>query len=217
MRIPKIVNYSQIGDRELYTIPEVEFSKPNYIIYDEKARVKLIKTIEAIVRDSLEYKEFIAYLNSGLDMTYCTFFNNVSKKKARRIRIEIHHIPFSLFDIVNIVIRKYEDEELPIDPIKIAEEVMELHYKGMVGLVPLSETVHELYHRGDVFIPLQYVDRGFLLFYQNYKPYMKEYEDMLKSLIEMSKNFDLSKNTILKKHLVYLNTIGYSTTPDRIK
>jgi hypothetical protein len=98
------------------------------------------------------------------------FYNNVSKDKAKRVSIEIHHIPFTMYDIVATVLRKYEEEEIPIDPYAIAEEVVALHYKGMVSLVPLSTTVHELYHRGDVFIPLQYVDKGFVLFYQAYKP-----------------------------------------------
>lgn len=217
MRIPKINNYSSIGDTELRVIPNMEFVRPSYILYDEKARTKFIKKVEKIVRSSHEYRELIAYLHSGLDMNYCMFFNNVSKDKGRRVGIEIHHLPFSLFDIVNIILKKYEEEEIPFDPLIIAEEVMQCHYKGHVGLVPLSTTVHQLYHRGDIFIPLQYVDKGFLCFYQEYKPYLKDYEEMLKRLIILSKDFDLGKNSILRKHLIYLNNIGYESTPMKIK
>lgn len=216
MRIPKVLNYSALTDKELITLPEIEFNKPSYIMYDDKTRYKFINMVEKLVRSSLEYKELIAYLHSGLDMNYCMFFNNVSKEKGRRIRIEIHHIPFSLFDIVNIVLKKYETEELEIDPFVIAEEVMQLHYKGHVGLVPLSETVHQLYHKGRVFIPLQYVDKGFLLFYKEYKDYLTDYEDMLKHLIELSKRYESSQNSILQRHIIYINNIGYDATPNKL-
>lgn len=215
MRIPKISNYSSISDKETLFIPETEFDKPSYIMYNEKTRSKFIKSVEKIIRSSLEYREFISYLRAELGMNFCMFFNNVSRDDIKNIGIEIHHIPFSLFDIVNIVLRKYETEELIIDPLVIADEVMRLHYEGKVGLVPLSVTVHELYHRGDLFIPLQYVDKGFILFYQEYKDYMKEYEEMLKRLIVMSRNFNLNENTILKKHLIYLDPEGYNQVPQQ--
>lgn len=215
MRIPKISNYSSISDKETLFIPETEFDKPSYIMYNEKTRSKFIKSVEKIIRSSLEYREFISYLRAELGMNFCMFFNNVSRDDIKNIGIEIHHIPFSLFDIVNIVLRKYETEELTIDPLVIADEVMRLHYEGKVGLVPLSITVHELYHRGDLFIPLQYVDKGFILFYQEYKDYMKEYEEMLKRLIVMSRNFNLNDNTILKKHLIYLDPEGYNQVPQQ--
>lgn len=215
MRIPKISNYSSISDKETLFVPETEFDKPSYIIYNEKTRSKFIKSVEKIVRSSLEYREFIAYLRAELGMNFCMFFNNVSRNEIKNLGIEIHHIPFSLFDIVNIVLRKYEAEEMTIDPLVIADEVMQLHYRGMVGLVPLSVTVHELYHRGDLFIPLQYVDKGFILFYQEYKDYMKEYEEMLKRLINLSKDFDLGSNSILRKHLIYLDPEGYNQIPQQ--
>ena len=150
-------------------------------------------------------------------MTYDMFFNNISKDKGKRIKIEIHHIPFTLYDIASIVLKKYEAENLPIDPLMIAQEIMMLHYQGFVGLVPLSTTVHQLYHRGDIFIPLQYVDKGFVLFYQAYKPYMSEYESTLIKLVALSKRFDgTNANQILLKHLIYLKNFGYSSVPDRL-
>lgn len=217
MRIPKVSNYHSINDKETMDLPKIEFTKPSYIFYDEKSRVKFVKKVERIVRNSLEYRELIAYLHSGLGMNYCQFFNNVSKDLSPKVGIEIHHIPFSLFDIVSIILKKYEKEEIPIDPLAIAEEVLVYHYKGMVGLVPLSTTVHQLYHRGDIFIPLQYVDRGFFLFFKEFKDYMEGYEDMLRSLITLSKNYDMTKNnSILSKHMIYINNEGYDSIPEKI-
>jgi DNA gyrase subunit A len=89
-------------------------------------------------------------------------------------------------------------------------------FDDKVDEISVSEDVVCVLNKKGLFIPLQYVDKGFLIFYQEYRPYLKEYEEMLKKLIVMSKDFDLSKNTILKKHLIYLNNEGYSTTPFKI-
>ena len=40
MRIPKVLNYSALTDKELITLPEIEFNKPSYIMYDDKTRYK---------------------------------------------------------------------------------------------------------------------------------------------------------------------------------
>lgn len=218
MRIPKIGNYSTPTEKEYVDLPEIEFNKPSYIFYNDKQRHKFIKKVEQIVRSSYEQRKFIDYCHYGLGMNYDMFANNISNDKGKRVRIEIHHIPFGLYDIVNIVLTKYEAEEMKIDPLMIAKEVVSLHYKGMVGLVPLSETVHQLYHRGDIFIPLQCVDKGFVQFYREYKPYLKDYEGMLVKLVEMSKSFSMDANNhILQKKYIYLNNSGYDSIPERIK
>ena len=214
MRIPKIYNYTSFDDKETVILPESEYNKPTYIMYDDRTRFKFIKTIEKYVRGSYEYKQLIEYLHSQLGMTYDMFFNNVSKSTSKRISIEIHHLPFTLYDIVNVILTKFEAEDIPLDPYAIAEEVTMCHYKGMVTLVPLSVTVHQLYHRGDIFIPVQYMDKGFVKFYQTYKPYMKDYEGMLIKLVAMSKAFDIkTANSILRKHLIYLENFGYVSIP----
>ena len=217
MRIPKIYNYTSFDDKETIVLPEGEYNKPSYIMYDDRTRHKFIKTVEKYVRGSYEYKQLIEYLHNQLGMTYDMFFNRVSKETSKKIRIEIHHLPFTLYDIVNVVLKKYEDEELTIDPFMIAEEVTMCHYKGMVTLVPLSQTVHQLYHRGDIFIPVQYMDKGFVKFYQAYKPYMADYEPMLIKLVAMSKAFDIrTANSVLRKHLIYLQNFGYVNIPQNL-
>lgn len=217
MRIPKINDYNQITNKELVNVPDVTLEPSAIVFFDEKQRTKFVKRIELICRGSLEYKEFIDYLRTGLGMHYCTFFNNVDRDQIRKVRIEIHHLPFSLYDIASIVLRKWEMEGKPINDLLIAEEVMQCHYKGMVGLVPLSATVHELYHRGDIFIPLQYVDKGFITFYETYKPYISDQQvSMLKDLVVLSKSFDMEKNNILQKKLIYVENENYNSTPERV-
>lgn len=218
MRIPKINRYRENGDKEFIHLKEIEFAKPKYIFFDEKAKIKFIKMIEKNVRNSLEYKDFIKYLSENVGMKFCSFFNNISKDLGRRIKIEIHHEPFTLFDITSIILEKYIVEELPINPFKISEEIMKIHYQGKVGLIPLSITVHQLVHSGKVFIPLQYLDNGFMKFFEEYKYYINDQmKELLQTKINMSKTFNLDENNILKKKYLYIVNEGYDSTPEMLE
>ena len=63
-------------------------------------------------------------------------------------------------------------EDLDID--SVAYEVMFLHYNGLVGLIPLSATVHELVHNKYLFVPLDRVYGYWEDFYNMYFEYMDE-------------------------------------------
>ena len=54
----------------------------------------------------------------------------------------------------------------------VAYEVMFVHYSLMVGLIPLSETVHQLVHSQYIFIPTDKV-------YGYYKNFVKTYNDYI--------------------------------------
>lgn len=134
---------------------------------------KFIKRVEQLVRSSMEYRDYIAYLKDYVDMSHCAFFKNMENTQGNRVRIEIHHEPFTLFDIVKVVLNKYLAEGIDINEFYIADEVMKLHYENKVGLVPLSKSIHEIVHTtGQIKIPLNLV-------YGNYKEFLDEYGDYL--------------------------------------
>ena len=83
-------------------------------------------------------------------MNKCSFYENVSNIDSNDIKIEIHHEPISLYDICIIVYNKrnFFHENLS----ELLKEVMLLHYKLLIGLIPLAETVHELVHNKYLFI-----------------------------------------------------------------
>lgn len=113
--------------------------------------------------------------------------------------MEFHHYPFTLYDITYIIYQNryldYITDQISsklnkvINPFDIAKEVMELHYKNKVGLVPLSLTPHELYHKGELFIPLdkKYVFGNYLDILDTYKVNFGSYKDKLKILTEQTK------------------------------
>lgn len=129
----------------------------DYDLFDEKDFNKYLQDIERIIRSSMEYREFINYLREYMDMNKCSFFENVSNINSYKIKIHIHHHPLTLYDIVVIVYNKRSFFEESLEAEMVAKEAMYIHYFMMVGLIPLSETVHDLVHDQLIFIPLDKV------------------------------------------------------------
>ena len=219
MRIPYIEPYKETSPEENIFLPKCNLERPTLMLTTDTDRVKYIKYIEKLIRTSYEYKEYISYLTEVCEMDFCSFFNNISKDLIKKMKIEIHHEPFTLYDIVNIVLRRFMKNEEDINEYDLANEVLSLHFKGMVGLIPLSITVHQLVHAGKVFIPLQYLDDGFLYFYHEYKDEVSEcdLETTLIKKIELSKTFDVKNNSILHKKYIYITNEGYSSIPEELK
>lgn len=175
----------------------------------DKEKTKFIKMVEKFIRNSYEYGELRNYLSVEMDMNHCSFFEGVTTYDNRRMKIEIHHAPMTLYDITEVVISKHYAEYKTLNIYKIAQEVMEIHYRGLVGLIPLSETVHELVHNGIVFIPVNYVYGYVSKFIDEYGIYIdKEMMTALRKNMDASKEF-IRTPDILKPKYVYF-TEGFS-------
>lgn len=146
----------------------LNISNDNYI-------KKAINEIEKIVRSSQEYRNYIKYLKENVNMNRCAFFNNVNSDVSK-VKIEIHHEPLTLYDIVQTVLNKHIIENNGIvNAYEVAEEVMMLHYKDMVGLIPLSITLHEMVHSSDkIKIPLHLVYGNYIKFIDEYEQYIDD-------------------------------------------
>lgn len=140
---------------DIYVMDEIpEFDTQDYDIYNDKDFDRYIEDIKRVVRQSREYRLFVDYLRENMDMNKCSFLENVTNKDTFKIKIELHHSPLTLHDIVLTVFNKrmFYNESLEIE--MVAKEVMYVHYFLMVGIIPLSQTVHELVHTQSIFIPL---------------------------------------------------------------
>lgn len=168
---------------KLGEVPVFDFETYPDLDEDEKVYKQYMKDIEKEIRGSFEYRQFINYLKNYMDMTQCAFLAGVTNKESRVIKIEIHHYPFTLYDICEIVYAKrvFYNESLEVE--MVAKEVMELHYKLMVGLIPLAETVHKLVHNGKLFIPITSVLGRYDLFMDYYDPFISpELKDVIKRI-----------------------------------
>lgn len=207
MRTAKINNYDPNVKKVIRPIDMESVGTLSYMVnvFTDKDKLKLIKELERMVRNSLEYKEYIEFLKNNMDMTQCSFFNNISNKN-RKFSVHIHHEPFTLFDIVKIVVEKAIKNNVDINYFDLSEEVMLIHYRNMVGLLPLSLTVHEAVHDGQIFIPLQAVFGNFMKFYEEYQEYISIDDiNILRRKIAMSKETTIHDFTVLVQRYVYVN------------
>lgn len=197
-------------------IREEAFQKPMDMEYEirldsDRDKEKFIKRVEQMIRSSLEYRDYIAYLKENVDMTKCAFFNSVENRSDSKVRIEIHHEPLTLFDIVSVVLTKHMEEGIPINDLYIADEVMNLHYQNMVGLVPLSKSLHQIIHNSDeIIIPLNLVFGDYTGFLREYSDYLDEHIlDKMERKINETKHFTQDMADKLSPKFVYVNVDGF--------
>lgn len=153
------------------TITEKPERKVN-VIRSNRDRDKLIKNCEAKIRGSEEYRDYVSEVKNVMDMKRCAVLPKIVNGNGKRYSIELHHEPFTLYDIVDLEILRREESGESLATLDIADYVTSLHYDGIVGLIPLSKTQHELIDSYKVFIPLQHI-------YQDYHKLYEMYEDIL--------------------------------------
>ena len=176
-----------------------------YNLLDDKEYRTYIKDIERNVRQSSEYRNFVKYLRENMNMNKDAFQTGVSNEEQNGIVIELHHYPFSLADIVEIVIKKREYYHESMSVQMVSKEVMSLHYKFMVSLVPLSETNHKLFHNHRLFINVNNVLGRYKLFVDYYRPFITpEMMDTLNRIEKYSNQNDMTlmNTTIIEPHKV---------------
>lgn len=145
-----------------------------YLDLEEDLTEKLISYIEREIRASYEYRDYINYLKNELDLTRCSMLPGIDCSNGAA-SLEFHHYPLNLYEITEAVGRKMikslgENEK--ISCFDIAEKVMEEHYLGNIGLVPLTKTLHDMAHNRSIIIPISKVNG-------NYKEFIKKYSDSI--------------------------------------
>jgi len=203
--VPEVIKLSELPIYDRY----------DYDLNDEKSFHSYIHNIESIVRTSFEYKQMVSYLRDYLDMNKCAFYENVTNADTTKIRIEIHHAPFQLSDITYIVYNKRAAFREPLDEEMVAKEIMYLHYCLWVGLIPLSETVHELVHNQYIFVPSTKVLGNWKEFYNRYEPYMSpEQIEAINNIIAVSNEAESDEyKTLLSKKYIYVDPSGAYSLP----
>ena len=160
-------------------------------VYDEKRVKQFIKAVEAVVRKSSYYGEYIGKLNE-MGLTNCALLGNVSKDSEAKVEVEMHHFPWTLYDVVQIHLTRALANEQKFTTFRLANDVMRDHYDNLVGLVPLCKTAHQLVHSGDVGISVKQVFGDIKGFVDKYEEYMSD-EMILKynKIVEYSEDSDV--------------------------
>ena len=194
-------------------IPDYDIQ--DYDLFNEKDFKKYIEDIERLVRSSREYREAIQYMRKYINMNSSLFFRNVNNIESTKIKIELHHYPFTLFDIVITVFNKRTRLQEPLNVELVAKEVAYLHYFLVIGLVPLSKTEHKLVHNQALFIPLELNGNPIVL--GDYNKFVEMYEKDIpedamvrfNTYKELTANYNQITNTqILEISPTYLKLPG---------
>lgn len=205
-------------DMEVIKIDNIpEYDIEDYDLNDEKDYKKYIIDVERECRNSFEYRQFVNYLRDNMNMNCCSFYENVNNVESYKIRIELHHSPFTLYDIAIIVTNKRLRTGEPMDVELVAKEIMLLHYSLLIGIIPLSQTVHELVHNNYLFVPIQNVLGKVDEFVDRYGEYMTpQQHDSLDNIKQLSSEYeqDFQLNTdVLNKKYLYVDISGVYNLP----
>lgn len=198
---------------EMGTIPD--FDQEDYDLTDTKDKNKFIGDVEKMCRNSREYRRLIGYIREYMSMNECSFFSNVNNIDTTAIKIHIHHSPMTLYEIVVSVINKrtFYNESLNVED--VAAEVLYLHYCLVIGLIPLSETVHDLVHNEYLFVPNDKVMGNYQDFIDTYRPWLPEgAEDKYKQLEDYTKSYNEEDNmNPLRTRYIYYDVSGAYNLP----
>jgi hypothetical protein len=219
MRVPK-VNSKNIEEVKDETVKINFFIKPSMKDdswkEDEKSLDKLIKKVEKFVRSSYEYREYITFLKEEMDMNQCAFFPKLARED---VSIEIHHSPLTLYDITSIIFNYVQIHEVEPTVFDVADEVMKAHFEGLIGLIPLTLTAHELVHNSDIFVPVDKVYGNVRGFYDRYRDgFTTDHKQLLKENIQVTKqlNNENYSPSVLERKFTYLEVEGIEF-PSKIK
>lgn len=177
---------------------------------DKKEYIAWMYRMKKLIRDSFEYEhELIPFLKKKTGMDHCGFHPN--QKMEDGFRIELHHTPFVLEDIVDIVVRKRLANGQSMKMQEIAHEVMELHYLGLAGLYPLCMICHAIIHDPNLdpmFIPMGKVRGDPTGFAELYWPYFSDsMQTKWQNLQTLEKSYQLITQNMpieLQKKFIYI-------------
>jgi hypothetical protein len=181
-------------DDELYISTDDSFFEESFMInaiVTSEEYHRFIKKIESLVRSSLEYKIYLGYLKNELKMNSCSFFPNLDIS-TNEITLEMHHAPFTLYQIIDIVLTHRLSRRQAITSLIIADEILHLHTLNLIGLIPLTKSVHKLVHNKTILIHPAQIHGNWLEFLRSYP------DGITEELIELTINFlKISEDDVL--------------------
>lgn len=137
---------------------------------EDKDKIRFVKACERMIRTSPEYKEWSNYLKEVLQKYTCAITKEVNFETS----VEIHHHPYTLYDIVTAIINRFVASNKEFCSFDIVREVLELHYEDKIGYIPLISSIHEKYHNGYLQIPMGLVSGKWTEFRNEYSSFIDD-------------------------------------------
>lgn len=189
-----ILEYDKNNVLHIDEIPKIDFDM-KYYEYNEQD----IKRVERIIRNSPEYRDYIYFIKTNLNVSHCSYYEGYSMQNG--LTIELHHSPFTLFNITEAVMAKSMHDNGYWETFRIAAEVVLLHYTCKVGLTPLNPTLHKLVHSGILPVHPKIILGDWKTFYGEYQAFLSE--DANKNYLEAIELENGNKTVEIPKILEY--------------
>lgn len=130
---------------------EILYYKDQEYFFDDTSYSKFIKEVERLVRTSKDYSHFVGYIKNTLGVNFCEVLTKV--QESQNVEIEMHHGPiFTLYDVCEVILNWFLKTGQHITTFRVADKVLDEHYKLHVQVVMLSKTMHEAAHNKDIFM-----------------------------------------------------------------
>lgn len=173
---------------------------------------KTINYIEKEVRSSFEYKKYINYLKSELNLTKCSLLPGIDCSDGAA-SLEFHHYPMNLYEISETIGKQMIEslgENEKVSCFEISERVMEEHYKGNIGLIPLTKTLHDMAHNKTIIVPISKVNGNYKAFLKKYNSYIDQ--DIKDRIQEAEMNSESDESKLYNASKLEKNIANYNIT-----
>lgn len=137
---------------------------------NESEEIKFIKSCERGIRSCPEYKVWTSYLKDALNYRIC----DITGENNEELTVEVHHHPYTLFDITRCVTKEFMFEEQEFCSFDVCTKVIEMHYQMRTPFVLMIKSMHEKFHNGFLKLPMELVHGDYKYFFENYAKYMDE-------------------------------------------
>ena len=139
---------------------------------EDKDLDKFVKACTRLVRSCPEYKLWTEYIRDTLGFRKC----DITGENLVKTSVEIHHHPYSLFAIVKAVVTKNIEEGKSLCTADVMIEVLQLHFEMKVPFCLLLTSLHEMFERGHLQIPMELVHGDYNYFINNLLRYLPDDE-----------------------------------------
>lgn len=195
------------SDTSLYTIP---FYKDAEYFANLDNFVNFVKSVERMVRSSKFYSRYVRFIKEDVGLNFCQVLSNIKQEDENSsIEIEMHHGPIlTLFDYITIVIDYMLYHDKKISSFRVADIILEEHFKNRIQVVMLSKTVHQEVHENNIFLNTKHAFGDLNAFLEKYKDGISDEQiDKINRYIDLCEKYDsFDKGTLdLKKNITSWN------------
>lgn len=181
----------------MYMIP---YYKEDDYFDSIESRVKFINACERAIRGSDSYSKYKRYIMTVVGLDHSQVIPGVTlAEDSKDSLLEMHHGPIlTLFDICDIVIEYFLIKKWKITTFRIADYVLEQHWKNRVQVVMLDPTSHQEVHDRGIFLNYKMGFGDLAGFIEHHrKAITSMYEDKIDRYIDRSMQYDSNDFGIL--------------------